>query len=840
MPLCIHCGKAMTCVCTPAPNIGSPVLPCGLKHGALWVRVTDDQGTDLNGASITAAGATKETVAGMATYDPLESKDYEVVFNKLSETDTPLHGLPDPLTQTVNVAAGQITLVAFEVPGLPALKVKVLKKIDPAKASKRHVAAKVGECLCGIAGDAGLLNCQLLRDLPENADLTKRELKDGDSVTLPPDTEKLFENATVSVKGPSTPADIKTSDKGLSDFGCLKPGEYTIKVVLTAEDLKHYNAPAEQKVTLKARDDHTEPFEVELIPIEPMSIRFVHGSPDKPVRGDSTMDLLNISNFVTDKGGSTGLAAFPKGYGYHEDGHADPDAFKVEVWDALAGGTVDVKLAALKPTYADAGNGKLKPTTYTPLAGEGRAIDVVANKSVGRADTYRSKYMRLVVDEADRDSAGLPGQLLFVSDLADGLGTEAADDNDSVEILDQKVRASYQVARCTAADNKCQISSEAEIGGGERLRVRIKFSVFRNAAGVDTTPNGVAGATVKQHLRRRTYKWYRRVFAQANIAPKLQSLELVDPPEENMLCLSHSHGNPITPLDTSGILGSFLASVRSKFTGSASTIKLTFRITTATKDVAVSVGFDGGETPEQAAAAIVARMPPGFVGAAHACPRGTNATNASYDVLIDAADGERVTLLDVALSPGAGMTVAVPRVDLMNVLSGDADVDSSVSFLTIDMKRVLRAVPVTDDAMYCIVVGQFSTPSLRGQAFLPCNGADPAFRPELPFRSSTIMAYTSASGAVLDGGDNLPFTSPHESCHTLCDLIHTKPSTNHSRTELMGSGTSTVNALGSTKRLSDGPYTVQMQKNGTTTMSIVNVSLADAMRNGGPEKMEPW
>jgi hypothetical protein len=31
-----------------------------------------------------------------------------------------------------------------------------------------------------------------------------------------------------------------------------------------------------------------------------------------------------------------------------------------------------------------------------------------------------------------------------------------------------------------------------------------------------------------------------------------------------------------------------------------------------------------------------------------------------------------------------------------------------------------------------------------------------------------------------------------------------------------------------------------MQKIGTTTMSIVNVSLADAMRNGGPEKMEPW
>jgi hypothetical protein len=31
-----------------------------------------------------------------------------------------------------------------------------------------------------------------------------------------------------------------------------------------------------------------------------------------------------------------------------------------------------------------------------------------------------------------------------------------------------------------------------------------------------------------------------------------------------------------------------------------------------------------------------------------------------------------------------------------------------------------------------------------------------------------------------------------------------------------------------------------MQKNGSTTMSIVSVKLAETMRNGGPEKMEAW
>lgn len=170
------------------------------------------------------------------------------------------------------------------------------------------------------------------------------------------------------------------------------------------------------------------------------------------------------------------------------------------------------------------------------------------------------------------------------------------------------------------------------------------------------------------------------------------------------------------------------------------------------------------------------------------------------------------------------------------MLSGDSDYDASACFLTVDFKRILRAIPVTDDAMYCVVVGQFSTPSLRGQAFLPCGGSDAKYRPQVPFRSVTIMAYTSASGPVLDGGDNLPFTSPHESCHTLCDLIHTEPQTDHNRTELMGTGTSRANTLGATKRLSDGPYEVRMQKNGSTTMSIVSVKLAETMRTVAPRR----
>ena len=354
-------------------------------------------------------------------------------------------------------------------------------------------------------------------------------------------------------------------------------------------------------------------------------------------------------------------------------------------------------------------------------------------------------------------------------------------------------------------------------------------------------PTGVTATDIKQHLRRRTFKWYRRTYAPADLAPKLESMNVIDPPAENMFCLSHSHGLPVAAV--TGPISTWLARaswLTRQVAGAMTTIAtLEFRIKTATRDLPVVVVFDGGETPVAAGALVAANLPATFKCEALATPRAPNAVNPSCDVLITADNGERVTLLDVVLSTGIGMTVDIPRVNLMAVLSDDASMDASVAFLTIDMKRILREVPVTDDAMYCVVVGKFNT-TTRGQAFLPCLGADEPFRPDLPFRASTIMGYTSGSGAVLDGGDNLPFTSPHESAHTLCDLIHTKPSTSHNRTELLAAGTSVANAVTASKRLCDGPYLIAIQKNGTKTQTTQNVRLAEVFRTGGAAKMEAW
>ncbi len=620
-----------------------------------------------------------------------------------------------------------------------------------------QVIAKAGDCLCGIASDFGFFNCQPLRDLPANSRLLNGPLKDGDEVTVP---------------------DVVVEDHP------------------RAVDTKH-------TFTLK-----TSP---------PVNIRYVHGSPDKPYRDDDTVSVLNISNYVTNKGGSTGSAAFPTGYGFNYDGHHDPDTFKVEVWDPAAGASVNVKLEALKPVYTAGPDGKLTATSWVEFTDANRRIDTLECKVVSATtdNTYRSKYMRLVVDEDDRTASGTAGQVLFVTDMADGLGTDAAGDNDTVEILDQMVRATYVVDRCTGSP-KCQVSVVAPIGGDERRRIRLHFYVVRREAGVNELLPGTSTDTVKQHLRRRTFRWYRRVFAQANIAPRIVSMSVIDPPDEGMLCLSHDHGNTV------------LAAAN-----------LTFDVESeSTIPVTVTVPLIAGETPLQVGAKVGAALPAGFTAEAFATPRSTSRLNSSCDVVIKANNGERVTITNELIPPAARMTVAVPRIVTTAVDSINSD--GSNSFLTIDTKRVLRSIPVTDDAIHCAVIVGFTSGTLLGQAYQHNLSTDPPFQPDLPYRSATIMAYSNSSGGVLDGGETFPMVSQHESTHILTDMIHTKASSANAANQLMAQFAELNNPVTAPKRLCDGPFTVTLEQNLTHTMVHRQVKLVEQIRTFGAGKLEAW
>ncbi len=634
------------------------------------------------------------------------------------------------------------------------------------------VKSKPGDSLCSIAIAHGFKNCDPLRAEAANSKLLKTPLPPGSSVTVP-------------------------------DLG-----------------KKQESVSTDQPVKIRRYGTRTK-------------IRFVHGSPNLPYKQDSTLTRLNISNFRTNKGGANGTAAFPAGYGYHKDGHADPDTFKIEIDDQGGGGSVDATLEALKPVYRP--DGKVdRHERFTGAEANKRKLDVTCNEVSAGKKVYRSIYLRLVSDEQDQST--VPAQTLLVTDMADG----NKGDNDKIEILDQKVRAYVKMKTCKAADpDKCIISAELPVGEDPK-RIRLCIHAFRTAAG-NSSP--VVGGVTEQMLRRRTMKWFRRAYAQAGLSPKLvgPEVEFIDPPPPNMLVICQDHGRT-----ASGVNGSGNKSTLSFRLGQPPATGITgpilSRIRTIT-DPTVTVNLTAGMTPLQVGTAVAAALPKGFKAAAAENSRAFNAANGSCDVVITHDDGRRVVIYNET-TDDTRVTVAVARVNINQVNS--ADNFNNIIPTTMEFRRVIRSVTGADDRLDCFVVGGFTAAGLRGRAFVPATDLNAGFQPRAPLRWAAIMATNSSSGAVMDGGDNLPFTFPHEAGHVLTDAFHTDNADPNGPTELMsGAGTSVANSVNATKRICDGAYKVRyacfdpVQANPGDAHNV-SIEAVDRLRARGAGVFEGW
>lgn len=587
----------------------------------------------------------------------------------------------------------------------------------------RKVKAVDGDTLCGLALKAGFLNCDPLRALPANDDFKSRPLRKGDVVTLP---------------------DRKAKDASGKTGG-------TTKVVVSAG--------------------------------HPPRLRFVHGSKALPMPKDTTLTFLEISNFVTSKGGKTMGAAFPAGFGFAEDGHIDPDTFKVEVTLSGAGDKVKVLLEALRPVYRANGTVE-RHENFTGPEHDKRKLEVDCERANAASTFYRSAYLRLVTDDVDQAAA--PKQALLVTDMADGQdGAE-----DKVEILDQRVRASTEVPVCKApAADRCRVRAELPVGR-ERRRVRLCVHVFRKKAG-EAAP--VAGLDEKM-IRRRIRKWFRRAYAQASLAPRIvdPGVEFIDPPSADMISMGEGNG-----LSASGLDGG----------GAKSTLSFTLGKPPggppappgAPPDPTVSVNLLPGMTPRMVAGAIVGALPAGFTARTFPNPMSFAAAGASCDVIISRDDGTRVMIRNETTTD-TRLTVTVARVDLASV---DDSAPDSVT-VSLEQRRVLRAAATKDDRIDYFVIERFMTFSLRGLGFYPAKDVALRFRPTQTLRWAVIMAADSSKGKVMDGGDNLPFTFPHEAGHVLADAFHTLKGAANAATEMMmGTGTSVANAVDASKRICD-------------------------------------
>jgi len=547
-------------------------------------------------------------------------------------------------------------------------------------------------------------------------------------------------------------------------------------------------------------------------------LRFVHGSQSQPFPDDASLTRLEISNYPTDKAGATSAAAFVNAFGFNQDAHDDTDTFKLEVTSPDGGSPIQVKLQALRPIYAADGTVE-RHEEFSGAGTAGRNVDIECQLVGAQAPKlYRSRYLRLVTDTDDAGAAN--GQTLVVSDTADGAGGDA----DKLEILDQHVRASYELPGCqAAAPNKCKVSAELPVGHNKK-RIRMTVSIFRTAVG-----GGNVGGVTRSNVRRRTYKWFRRAYAQISLAPKLvAAIRIYDPPSADMVTVSDPVGTPATGLNAAG---------------NPSTLTFDIDAPPGTPAPAaatpVRVNLAAGDTPTQVCAKIVTALPAGFAGDVHTNATPTNQATPSADVIIKrTGEGAARVVIRNETTNDTALTVGVARVNIATV-NTDAPggfVNQRVS--TPEARRLLR-FRGRDDRLDFFVVG--SIVGARGVAYIPATDLAAQYRPPAFCRWSVLM-----DSGVMNGRDNDPFSYPHEAGHILNDAFHADTTDPNVANQLMtGTGTDGTNSVSASKRISDDPVQVKYQKYDPAQASpgdwhAVNIQPAQRFRSRGAPVLGRW
>jgi hypothetical protein len=313
----------------------------------------------------------------------------------------------------------------------------------------KTVVAEEGSTLCQLAIAEGHLNCQETRKVKANEKYINQPLREGDEVVIP---DLIL-------------AKVRKTVDSLTKF--LKK-----------------NAP-------------------------PVDIRFVRGEhDDRNFASDFDVPRLHVSNYVSNRAGQDGTDNFPSAFGCKigtdpSPASYDEDAFRIEVTDPAASGSVNVKLETLRPVFDQDG----KVTGYRTLTGvaeaDRRKIDAVECQALpGAPKAFRSRYLRLVTNKEDHEALKPNKQGLLISDLVD-------DGDEQVEIVGQKVRASYVVATCPCTP-KCTAVAERLVGPMTK-KVRLAVHILKKPA--DNQPVMTSDAVRKQILR-----FVRRYYAQAEIS----------------------------------------------------------------------------------------------------------------------------------------------------------------------------------------------------------------------------------------------------------------------------------------------------------------------------------
>jgi hypothetical protein len=578
----------------------------------------------------------------------------------------------------------------------------------------RVIRARDGDTLCSIAVDNGFKNCTKLR--ADNADFNTRAVQPGDSVKVPEPTLKQEPGAT----------DQHHKFKRLG----------RAHRIFVIQDFNR--ATPEAALADKQRQ-------------------------------------LCISNYVTGRQGtgfSPGVWVNDTVFAHDVNASADPDHFKLQVFDRIAGEANEPDSKVTLHTQKPVLNPRNEIVRWDDMTNPGTTLtDIVCKQVAANSPWYRSHYLRLVVDAAEQNNRAADGtdpadnrsrQTLVVPAVQDAAGKP----DPKIEILDLRVKGEKPARDCEHADanGKCRSLALADVGKDEKvLRVKV-FRVTHKAGDAQFTTSTAADTTTitDDQVKVLLFQNYRLTLAQANVGIQLVDDKVFDvPPPRNMIAVCD-----------------ILTGPESRATGGRN---IGATVTLKTGNVTVNVTTVANETPQQTAQRLAnALTAQGVRCRVIPNPPDRTSGNAfgSCDLLCFNADNSPAPIVSVQNAAGEVQQLSHTGGWNNGVVHHGDDYGANEPRYRFVGGRDFRALGKNynnEDGHLAVLLVNLFAPNpppggiLLGFALIPYRQVTPNLRP--------IRTYQMA--VVMDGnGVQRRTVLPHEAGHVLLDLIHTTQSTN--------------------------------------------------------------
>ncbi len=562
------------------------------------------------------------------------------------------------------------------------------------------VIAKDGDTLCSIAVKNGFLNCKKLR--PLNPDLLTPPLKPGDKVKVP--------EVAASTNNGETEIEHKFERKG-----------------------------SEHRVWFIQDQNRPKP---------------------KEALADKQKELA-VSNYVPTRQGAGFTTGDWKDDTFRGDAHdaaasADPDHFKIQVWDdhARKAGETDIKvtLQSQKPVL-DASSRIEKWDDMTE--GGTKLEDVMCKQVEADSPWYRSSYLRLVIDTADQTMKRPFGRATTGPQANENATVDAGTDvskqtlvvptttDKRIEILDLRTKAHRIYDDCEAPEaDRCSAIAMADVGKDEKV---LRIKVFRISSAADS---GISDATVDAMI----FQNYRLTLAQSNVGVELVDGTIHDVAlPRNMIAVSDFHG------------------VKSDGGG-----QMKVKVRLASGDVEVTITTESKKTPQETANRLAAALrAQGVTCRVSPNPpvQSSSRNFGSCDILCFNADNTPARIISRSsadsdqklASSGSWNTTSVANAG--SQYSAITNGGTSAQMVgSIDYRAACKNYNTGTNHLCVILVNGFPSATLLGEALLPYRDLAARIRPRRDYSMCVFINQRASTRRTV---------LTHEAGHVLLDGFHT-------------------------------------------------------------------